>query len=117
MGAAIGLCVAGWPRPSSCLSRDQRPQHFLFFSPTATSQAAADAFLARLDERTEVRDAPVSNETIGAQITALAKWEQGTSPVGLTNVDKPVLIVNGDDDTTPAPARRSSRCRSGRPSR
>jgi len=31
--------------------------------------------------------------------TALAKWEQGTSPAGLTNVDKPVLVVNGDDDT------------------
>ena len=77
----------------------KHPKHFLFFSPTATSQAAADAFLARLDERTEDRDAPVSDETIGAQITALAKWEQGTSPGGLTNVDKPVLVVNGDDDT------------------
>jgi pimeloyl-ACP methyl ester carboxylesterase len=41
----------------------------------------------------------VSNETIGAQITALAKWEQGTSPIGLMNVEKPVLVVNGDDDT------------------
>ena len=80
-------------------AQGKHPKHFLFFSPTATSQAAADAFLARLDERTEDRDAPVSNETIGAQITALAKWEQGTSPVGLTNVDKPVLVVNGDDDT------------------
>jgi pimeloyl-ACP methyl ester carboxylesterase len=80
-------------------AQGKHPKHFLFFSPTATSQAAADAFLARLDERTEDRDAPVSNETIGAQITALAKWEQGASPVGLTNVDKPVLVVNGDDDT------------------
>jgi pimeloyl-ACP methyl ester carboxylesterase len=80
-------------------AQGKHPKHFLFFSPTATSQAAADAFLARLDERTEDRDAPVSNETIGAQLTALAKWEQGTSPVGLTNVDKPVLVVNGDDDT------------------
>ncbi|MDX6419632.1 MAG: hypothetical protein QOG28_4252, partial [Trebonia sp.] len=60
-------------------AQGKHPKHFLFFSPTATSQAAADAFLARLDERTEDRDAPVSNETIGAQITALAKWEQGTS--------------------------------------
>jgi pimeloyl-ACP methyl ester carboxylesterase len=70
--------------------------------PAATGailQAAADAFLARLDERTEDRDAPMSNETIGAQLTALAKWEQGTSPEGLANVDKPVLVVNGDDDT------------------
>jgi pimeloyl-ACP methyl ester carboxylesterase len=80
-------------------AQGKHPKHFLFFSPTATSQAAGDAFLARLDERTEDRDAPVSNETIGAQLTALAKWEQGTSPAGLTNVDKPVLVVNGDDDT------------------
>src|SRR4051812_23650406 len=80
-------------------AQGKHPKHFLFFSPTATSQAAADAFLARLEKRTEDRDAPVSNETIGAQLTALAKWEQGTSPVGLTAVDKPVLVVNGDDDT------------------
>jgi pimeloyl-ACP methyl ester carboxylesterase len=77
----------------------KHPKNFLFFSPTATSQAAADAFLARLDERTEDRDVPVSDETIGAQLTALAKWEQGASPAGLTNVDTPVLVVNGDDDT------------------
>ncbi|MEV2210385.1 alpha/beta hydrolase [Streptomyces sp. NPDC050997] len=80
-------------------AQGKHPKHFLFFSPTATSQAAADAFLARLDERTEDRDAPVSNETIGAQLAALAKWEQGTSPEGLKSVDKPVLVVNGDDDT------------------
>jgi len=77
----------------------KHPKNFLFFSPTATSQAAADAFLVRLEERTGDRDAPVSNETIGAQLTALGKWEQGTSPAGLTAVDKPVLVVNGDDDT------------------
>ncbi|HVQ18790.1 MAG TPA: alpha/beta hydrolase [Actinomycetes bacterium] len=80
-------------------AQGKHPKHFLFFSPTATSQAAADAFLSRLDERTEDRDAPVSHETIGAQLTAMATWEQGTSPAGLTNVDKPVLVVNGDDDT------------------
>ena len=80
-------------------AQGKHPKHFLFFSPTATSQAAADAFLARLDERTADRDAPATNETIGAQLTALAKWEQGASPAGLANVDKPVLVVNGDDDT------------------
>ena len=80
-------------------AQGKHPKHFLFFSPTATSQAAADAFLARLDERTADRDAPASNETIGAQLTALAKWELGTSPAGLANVNKPVLVVNGDDDT------------------
>jgi pimeloyl-ACP methyl ester carboxylesterase len=40
----------------------------------------------------------VSNETIGAQLTALAKWENGTSPAGLAGVEQPVLVVNGDDD-------------------
>jgi pimeloyl-ACP methyl ester carboxylesterase len=76
----------------------KHPKHYLFFTPTPHSQAAADAFLARLDERTENPDAPVTDETIGAQLTAATKWEQGTSPAGLTNVDKPVLIVNGDND-------------------
>jgi pimeloyl-ACP methyl ester carboxylesterase len=80
-------------------AQGKHPKHFLFFSPTPSSQAAADAFLARLDERTAERDAPVSNETIGAQLIALAKWEQGRSPAGLTNVNRPVLVVNGDDDT------------------
>jgi pimeloyl-ACP methyl ester carboxylesterase len=80
-------------------AQGKHPKHFLFFSPTASSQAAADAFLGRLDERTADRDAAVSNETIGAQLTALAKWEQGRSPAGLTNVNRPVLVVNGDDDT------------------
>jgi len=105
-----GTAPAGDPGPASTgailqaalekgRAQGKHPKHFLFFSPTATSQAAADAFLARLDERTDGRDAPASNETIGAQITALAKWEQGTSPVALTTVDKPILVVNGDDDT------------------
>ena len=30
---------------------------------------------------------------------ALAEVEQDSSPAGLTNVDKPVLVVDGDDDT------------------
>jgi pimeloyl-ACP methyl ester carboxylesterase len=80
-------------------AQGKHPKHFLFFSPTPAGQAAADAFLARLEDRTDDRDAPVSNGTIGAQLTALAKWEQGTSPAALTNVNKPVLVVNGDDDT------------------
>ncbi len=80
-------------------AQGKHPKHFLFFSPTATSQAAADAFLARLDERTGDRETPVSNETIGAQPTALAKWDHGSSPAGLLDVDKAVLVVNGDDDT------------------
>jgi pimeloyl-ACP methyl ester carboxylesterase len=105
-----GTAPAGDPGPAAtgailqaamekATAQGKHPKHFLFFSPTPTSQVAADAFLARLEERTDDRDVPVSNETIGAQLSALAKWEQGTSPAALTNVDKPVLVVNGDNDT------------------
>ncbi|MGW4488946.1 alpha/beta fold hydrolase [Amycolatopsis sp. NPDC004368] len=76
----------------------KHPKRYLFFSPTPRSQAAAGDFLARLDERTEDRDTPVTDETISAQLTAATKWEQGTSPAGLADVDKPVLVVNGDND-------------------
>lgn len=77
----------------------KHPKHFLFFSPTATSQAAADAFLGRLAQRTQDRDTEVTDETIGAQVTALAKWEKSSSSAGLADVRQPVLVVNGDDDT------------------
>ena len=110
-----GTAPAGDPGPAStgailqaalekAGAQGKHPKHFLFFSPTATSQAAADAFLARLDERTEVRDAAVSNETIGAQITALARWEQGTSPVGLTSCP----TLSSASTQTPATAASSS---------
>ncbi|GHH87083.1 peroxidase [Streptomyces sulfonofaciens] len=80
-------------------SEGKHPKHYLFFEQSATGQAAADAFLARLDERTQDRDTPVSNETIGAQLTALTTWEKDTSPTGLASVEQPVLVVNGDNDT------------------
>jgi pimeloyl-ACP methyl ester carboxylesterase len=80
-------------------SEGKHPKHYLFFEPTPTGQEAADSFLGRLDERTEDRDSPVTDETIAAQLTALASWEQATSPAGLKTVDHPVLVVNGDNDT------------------
>jgi len=96
-GASAGAVLQGAVQQAA--AHGKHPKHYLFFSPTSTSQAAADAFLGRLDERTpQDRDAPVSNESIGAQITALAKWEQGSSPAGLAAVTQPALVVNGDED-------------------
>jgi pimeloyl-ACP methyl ester carboxylesterase len=96
-GASAGPVLQSAIQQAS--SQGKHPKHFLFFSPTPTSQAAADAFLCRLGERTaQDRDAPMSNESIGAQLTALAKWEQGTSPAGLATVTQPALVVNGDQD-------------------
>jgi pimeloyl-ACP methyl ester carboxylesterase len=75
----------------------KHPKHFLFFSQTSDGQAAADAFLGRLNERTEDRDTPASNETIQAQVVAIQAWGQGEAS-GLSKVEHPVLVANGDDD-------------------
>ncbi|GHH85762.1 alpha/beta hydrolase [Streptomyces sulfonofaciens] len=78
----------------------KHPKHFLFFEPSSSGQDAANAFLARLETRTQDdRDTPISNETVGAQLTALTKWEQDTSPAALATVEHPALVVNGDNDT------------------
>ncbi|MFC5262417.1 alpha/beta fold hydrolase [Kribbella qitaiheensis] len=96
-GASAGAVLQNAIQQAS--AQGKHPKHFLFFSPTPTSQAAADAFLGRLDGRTlQDRDTPVTNESIGAQLIALAKWEQGTSPAGLATVTQPALVVNGDED-------------------
>lgn len=75
----------------------KHPKHFLFFSQTSNGQAAANAFLGRLNERTTDRDTGISNETIGAQLTAIHAWGQA-EPSDLGEIQHPVLIVNGDDD-------------------
>jgi len=75
----------------------KHPKHFLFFTQTSNGQAAANAFLARLDERKEDRVAPVSNETIHAQLTAIHAWGQG-DPSRLSDIHHPVLVANGDND-------------------
>lgn len=75
----------------------KHPKHYLFFSQTGNGQAAANAFLARLDERREDRDTPVSNATIQAQIAAIETWGRGDASK-LSTIHHPVLVANGDDD-------------------
>ncbi|KAA0686895.1 alpha/beta hydrolase [Neorhizobium sp. P12A] len=75
----------------------KHPKNFLFFSQTGNGQAAANAFLARLNERKNDRDAAISNATIGAQLTAIHAWGQA-EPSKLSAIHHPVLVVNGDDD-------------------
>ncbi len=75
----------------------KHPKHFLFFSQTANGQAAANTFLARLNERKQDRDAPISNESIGAQVTAIHAWGRG-EPSKLATIKHPVLVANGDND-------------------
>jgi pimeloyl-ACP methyl ester carboxylesterase len=76
---------------------NKHPKHFLFFTQTSNGQTAADDFLQRLKERTQDLDAPVSNETVQAQVAAIQAWGQGDAAT-LGSVQHPVLVVNGDDD-------------------
>lgn len=73
-------------------------KHLLFFSPTPSSQAAGDAFLARLQERTEDRVPPLRQEAMMAHIAAISAWAQDDSS-SLSSVQHPTFIANGDDDT------------------
>jgi len=82
---------------------NKHPKHFLFFTQTSNGQAAADDFLGRLKERTNDLDAPVSNETIQAQLAAIQAWGQGDA-ITLETVQHPVLVANGDDDVMVPPS-------------
>jgi pimeloyl-ACP methyl ester carboxylesterase len=75
----------------------KHPKQFLFFTQTSNGQTAAGEFLRRLKERTKDLDAPVSNETVQAQLAAIQAWGQGDAAT-LGTVQHPVLVVNGDND-------------------
>lgn len=72
----------------------------LFFSPTATSQAAGKAWLARIAARQADREPPATAQVAAGQLAALAKWGQVTGERygSLKNISQRTLVVNGHDD-------------------
>jgi pimeloyl-ACP methyl ester carboxylesterase len=73
---------------------------YLFFSPSAASQAAGRSFWQRRHARIE-QDVPSSMAAMRAQATAIAAW--GAVPEAgryrqLGAIRQPVLVVNGRDD-------------------
>ena len=82
-------------------AQGKHPKSFLFFSPTAASQKAGDAFLGRLATRKLDLDTPASNETVQAQVKAIIGWGlAGTvKEFDAGAIKQPTLIVNGDNDT------------------
>jgi len=72
----------------------------IFFAPTATSQAAGQAFLDRLLLRSEDRDPPSGPQVATAQLAAFREWEhfEGERFADLTRIDQPTLVVNGAQD-------------------
>ena len=72
----------------------------LFFSPSAASQAAGRAWIARMLARQVDREPPASARAAGAQLTALAKWGQVVCEryASLKSIPHRTLVVNGHDD-------------------
>jgi len=69
----------------------------LFFAPSATSQAAGQAFIARLAQRKQDRE-PLSGPNVAkAQIAAFRAWEAFTGErfAKLRKISQPCLVVNG----------------------
>lgn len=71
-----------------------------FFSPTASSQAAAQLFLDRIRSRREDRDIAINDKVVPAQLAAIAEW--GKPYPGsydyLHQIQQPVLVIGGKTD-------------------
>jgi pimeloyl-ACP methyl ester carboxylesterase len=72
----------------------------IFYTSSASSQAAADTFAARLSQRRDDRDPPSSPTVAGAQIAAFREWEtfKGERFADLKGIRKPTLVINGVHD-------------------
>lgn len=73
------------------------PKEFLFFNRDATGKKAAKAFVQRLEERKENRDAPIKNAAFLKQLSAIKKFGR-SAPSDLSVITQPTLIANGDND-------------------
>ncbi|OWV87612.1 hypothetical protein ATY78_03690 [Rhizobium sp. R635] len=72
----------------------------LFFTDTESGKAEADEYLKNINNHSVDPEAPVSEQTMGAQAKALVTW--GSMPENteqLAQIKQPVLIVNGSDDS------------------
>ncbi|MDX6342244.1 MAG: hypothetical protein QOH87_2382, partial [Trebonia sp.] len=71
----------------------------ILFAPTQASQAAGRAYVDRIVARAD-RDAPVSDQSIAAQGSALVAYGAAKDPsyARLKGLRLPVLVVNGSDD-------------------
>jgi pimeloyl-ACP methyl ester carboxylesterase len=72
----------------------------IFFALTPTSQAAGAAFIERLAQRKEDRDAGSGPQVAQAQIAAFRDWERFTGErfANLGSIGQPTLVVNGVHD-------------------
>lgn len=88
--------VANYDLIRATLTR-QDPKQYLFFTRTPAGIEAGQAFLTRLQERSENRDTEVTVGAYVAQLQALSAWGQ-KQPADLSRVHQPVLVANGEAD-------------------
>ncbi|OUL68180.1 alpha/beta fold hydrolase [Paraburkholderia hospita] len=72
----------------------------LFFPATSDGQAAAAAFVGRLETRSAERDLPATPGVASAQLQAMIAWADWKGDVRekLGRIAHPVLVTNGDND-------------------
>ena len=89
--------AVSWPRIIKGLLTLRDPKFYLFFTSSEAGRRAAEAFLARLKERTKDRDKAVPLKAFLRQLKAITAWgRQAAQP--LDTISKPVLVANGDHD-------------------
>ncbi|TDO51795.1 pimeloyl-ACP methyl ester carboxylesterase [Kribbella sp. VKM Ac-2527] len=75
----------------------QDPKQFLFFTRTPNGIRAGKEFLARLEERTQDRDKPITVRAFRAQLKAIHRFGL-QKPANLASIHQPVLVANGESD-------------------
>jgi pimeloyl-ACP methyl ester carboxylesterase len=73
------------------------PKEFIFFRRNQVGKTAAKQFLARLEQRKDDRDKPITVGAFLAQLTAISTFGK-TAPVSLASITHPSLVINGDHD-------------------
>ncbi|MGM8061169.1 alpha/beta fold hydrolase [Vogesella indigofera] len=73
------------------------PRNFLFFPRTPEGKRAANDYFARLKERTQNRDKPISLQARRAQLQAI-RTAGLSAPDDLSVITQPVFVANGDRD-------------------
>jgi pimeloyl-ACP methyl ester carboxylesterase len=72
----------------------------IFFTSSPASQAAGEAFIKRLMQRTDDREPPSGPNVASAQLAAFREWERFTGErfADLKGIRHPTLVVQGVDD-------------------
>lgn len=89
--------AVSWPLIIKGMLTFRDPKFYLFFTSTANGRRAAKDFLNRLKERKADRDKPIGVGAFLRQLKAIKAW--GTqAQQDLRRIQKPVLVVNGEQD-------------------